>query len=47
MDGLVLKGKQGGKFINKCICLVIGLKNDSLKEVLGMWLAKRNQPPFG
>ncbi len=36
MDGIVLKVKQNGKYINKCIYLVIGVKNDGLKEVLGM-----------
>lgn len=28
MDSIVLKVKQNGKYINKCIYLVIGLKND-------------------
>jgi putative transposase len=37
MDGIMLKIKESGKYINKCIYLVIGLKNDGLKEVLGMW----------
>ena len=46
MDGIVLKVKQGGKFINKCIYLVIGLKNDSLKEVLGMWMAETESASF-
>ena len=36
MDGIVLKVKHNGKYINKCIYLVIGLKKDGLKEVLGM-----------
>jgi len=46
MDGIVLKVKQGGKFINKCIYLVIGLKNDGLKEVLGMWMAETESASF-
>lgn len=46
MDGIVLKVKQNGKFINKCIFIVIGLKNDGLKEVLGMWLAENESAAF-
>jgi putative transposase len=30
MDGIVLKVRQNGKYINKCIFIVIGLKNDGL-----------------
>lgn len=40
MDGIVLKIKQNGKYINKCIYLVIGLRKDGLKEVLGMWISE-------
>jgi transposase-like protein len=46
MDGIVLKVKQGGKYINKCIYLVIGLKQDGLKEVLGMWMAETESASF-
>lgn len=46
MDGIVLKIKQNGKYINKCIYLVIGLKNDGLKEVLGMWIAESESASF-
>jgi len=46
MDGIVLKIKQNGKYINKCIYLVIGLKNDGLKEVLGMWMAETESASF-
>jgi transposase-like protein len=46
MDGIVLKVKQNGKFINKCIYLVIGLKSDGLKEVLGMWMAETESAAF-
>ncbi|WP_336514775.1 IS256 family transposase [Pollutibacter soli] len=46
MDGIVLKIKQNGKYINKCIYLVIGLKNDGLKEVLGMWVAESESASF-
>ena len=46
MDGIVLKIKQSGKYINKCIYLVIGLKSDGLKEVLGMWIAETESAAF-
>ena len=46
MDGIVLKIKHNGKYINKCIYLVIGLKNDGLKEVLGMWVAESESASF-
>jgi transposase-like protein len=46
MDGIVLKVKQNGKYLNKCIFIVIGLKNDGLKEVLGMWIAESESASF-
>lgn len=46
MDGIVIKVKQNGKFINKCIYLVIGLKKDGHKEVLGMWMAETESASF-
>jgi len=46
MDGIVLKIRHNGKYINKCIYLVIGLRQDGLKEVLGMWLAETESASF-
>jgi len=46
MDGIVLKVRHNGKYINKCIFLVIGLRNDGLKEVLGMWMAETESASF-
>jgi putative transposase len=46
MDGIVLKVKQNGRYINKCVYLVIGLKKDGLKEVLGMWIAETESASF-
>jgi transposase-like protein len=46
MDGIVLKVKHNGKYANKCIYLVIGLKKDGLKEVLGMWMAETESASF-
>jgi putative transposase len=46
MDGIVLKIKQNGRYINKCVYLVIGLKKNGLKEVLGMWTAETESASF-
>ena len=46
MDGIMLRVKHNGKYINKCIYLVIGLKRDGLKEVLGMWTAETESASF-
>lgn len=46
MDGIMLKIKQNGKYLNKCVYIVIGLKNDGLKEVLGLWLAETESAAF-
>lgn len=46
MDGIVLKVRHNGKFINKCIYLVIGLKKDGHKEIMGMWMAETESASF-
>lgn len=46
MDGIVLKVKHNGRYINKCIYLVIGLKKNGLKEVLGMWMSENESAAF-
>jgi transposase-like protein len=46
MDGIMLRVKHSGKYQNKCIYLVIGLKQDGLKEVLGMWVAESESASF-
>lgn len=46
MDGIMLKVKHNGRYINKCIYLVIGLKNNGHKEVLGMWIAETESASF-
>lgn len=46
MDGIVLKVKHNGRYINKCIYLVIGLNKEGLKEVLGMWMAETESASF-
>lgn len=46
MDGIMLKIKHNGHYQNKCIYLVIGLKRDGYKEVLGMWTAESESASF-
>jgi transposase-like protein len=40
MDGIVIKVRQNGKVINKTIYLIIGLKKEGYKEILGMWIGE-------
>jgi transposase-like protein len=46
MDGVVLKIREDGKVINKCVYIVIGLKPDGKKEVLGFWIEKTESAAF-
>lgn len=46
MDGIVIKVKHNGKYTNKCMYMVIGLKKDGYKEVLGMWMAESESAAF-
>ena len=40
MDAVHLKVRTDGKYINQAMHVVIGLRIDGMKEVLGMWLNK-------
>ncbi|MGV3706348.1 MAG: IS256 family transposase [Arcticibacter sp.] len=46
MDGIQFKVRHNGKVISKCIYLVIGLRNDGLKEILGMWINETESASF-
>ena len=46
MDGIVLKIREDGKVINKCVYIVIGLKPDGIKEVLGIWIERTESASF-
>jgi transposase-like protein len=46
MDAVHLKVKTDGKYINNAMNIVIGLKTDGKKEVLGMWLNKTESAAF-
>jgi transposase-like protein len=46
MDGIVIKVRNNGKVQGKTIYLIIGLKQDGLKEVLGMWISESESASF-
>ena len=46
MDGIVIKIREDGKVINKCVFIVIGLKPDGKKEVLGFWIERTESASF-
>jgi transposase-like protein len=46
MDGIVVKVRQNGKVQGKTIYLMIGLKQNGLKEVLGMWINDTESASF-
>ena len=46
MDGIVLKVRQNGKVQGKKIYLIIGLKQDGKKQVLGMWINETESASF-
>lgn len=46
MDGIVVKVRQNGKVQGKTIYLMIGLKQNELKEVLGMWISETESASF-
>ena len=46
MDGIVVKVRDNGRIINKTVYLCVGLKQNGLKEVLGMWVGKSESSSF-
>lgn len=46
MDVIIIKIRDDKKVINKCIYIVIGLKPNGLKEVLGFWIEKTESVAF-
>jgi transposase-like protein len=46
MDGISIKIRHNGKIINKTIYLVVGLSQDGMKQVLGMWVAPTESASF-
>jgi transposase-like protein len=46
MDGIVLKIREDGKVVNKCVFIVIGLNKEGKKEVLGFWIDRNESASF-
>lgn len=46
MDGLVFKVRENGKVINNTVYLYVGLNKESLKEILEMWIGKKESAAF-
>lgn len=46
MDGIVIKIREDGKVLNKCVFIVIGLTNEGKKEVLGFWIDRNESASF-
>ncbi len=46
MDAIVFKVRENSRVVNKAIYLAVGLRQDGLKEVLGMWLGKNESAAF-
>lgn len=46
MNGVVFKVRNNGKIISKTVYLCVGLKQNGLKEVLGMWGGKTESSAF-
>jgi len=46
LDAIVFKVRENSRVVNKAIYIAIGLKQDGLKEVLGMWLGKNESSAF-
>jgi len=46
MDGIVVKIRHNGKVLGKTIYLIIGLRKDGRKEVLGMWISETESASF-
>ncbi|WP_233522430.1 IS256 family transposase [Chitinophaga silvatica] len=46
MNGIVFKVRENSKVVNKTVYIAVGLKQDGLKEVLGMWLSKNESAAY-
>ena len=46
MDGIRIKIRHNSKIVDKTVYLVIGLNNQGLKEVLGMWVSETESATF-
>ncbi len=46
MDGIRLRIRQDGQYSHQCAYIIIGLKTDGTKEVLGIWISETESASF-
>lgn len=46
LDGIFFKVRSKGKIVNKCSYTILGITQDGMKEVLGIWLAESEGAKF-
>lgn len=46
LDGIFFKVRSEGKIVNKCSYTILGITQDGMKEVLGIWLAESEGAKF-
>lgn len=46
MDGIVFKVRENSRVVDKTVYIAIGLKTNGRKEVLGLWLGKKESASF-
>lgn len=46
LDGIRFKAKDGNKIINKCSYSVLGINEDGMKEILGIWIGDNESSKF-
>jgi len=46
LDGLRFKVRDGGKIVNKCAYIALGISSQGQKEVLGIWIAETESAKF-
>jgi len=45
-DGIHFKVRDGGKIISKCAYIVLGINQDGIKEILGIWVGENEGSKF-
>jgi len=46
LDGLRFKVRDGGRIVNKCAYIILGVNDQGLKEVLGIWINDTESAKF-
>ncbi len=46
LDGLVVKNREDGIAMNKCVYLALGINTEGRKELLGLWISHNEGAKF-